>query len=144
MEMIIMAVVKALIGPVADTVTKWHESNNTTAINRLQLENDLKKVMTDAALNAWKSSNDAAWHVFDSFQQSLRASAQVRRVWSIAVYSQLLFILYLEVGVPLLVGLGTIRSWPVGSLDTWALGFLGASLGIAPIIMKAPKPPGTV
>jgi hypothetical protein len=141
MEAIIAAVINAIIGPIADKVLEWHKDDNKTAISREQIIADLKKLAINSATDVWKNSNDNAFKVYDSFQQSLRSSAAIRRVWSIAVYSQLLFIVYLEIGVPLLVRLGLIHSWPVGSLDTWALGFLGASLGIAPVILKSPKPP---
>lgn len=141
MESLIAIVVNALVGPIADKVLEWHKNDNLTSINRQQLETELKKVGIQSATDAYKSGTDAAWRTFDSFHQTLRTSKAVRRVWSIAVYSQLLFVIYLEIGVPALVGLGIIDSWKVGSLDTWALGFLGASLGISPIVMKTPTPP---
>lgn len=141
METIIAAVINAIIGPIADKVLEWHKDDNRTAISREQIMADLKKLSITEATNAWKTGTDAAFRIYDSFQQSLRVSEQIRQVWRVTVYSQLLFVVYLEFGVPLLVRLGAIHSWPVGSLDTWALGFLGASLGISPIIMKAPKLP---
>lgn len=141
MEMIIGAVINAIVGPIADKVLEWHKDDNRTSISREQITADLKKEAFRAATESYKSGSDAAWRMFDSFQQSLRTSEEIRRVWRIAVYSQLLFVVYLEVGVPGLVQLGVIEKWPVGSLDTWALGFLGASLGVAPVILKAPKPP---
>lgn len=142
MEMIIMAIVKALVGPVANVFLEAYKDKNATTISKAEIEARLKTVMTNAALEAYKSGNDAAYKMFDSFQQSLRASAEIRKVWKLAVLSQLFFVVFLEMGVPLLVQLGYIVSWKVGSLDTWALGFLGASLGVSPIILKPPKPPG--
>jgi hypothetical protein len=141
MEAIIGVIINALIGPVAEKVLEWHKDDNKTAVSKEQLAAELKKVMTLAATDAYKSGMDNAFKIYDSFQQSLRASEDIRRVWKLAVYSQLFFIVFLELGVPALVMAGIIDSWRVGTLDTWALGFLGASLGIAPIIMKSPKPP---
>lgn len=142
MEMLITAIVNAMIGPVANAVTSWHKTDVDASISRQQIEADLRKIMTNAALEAYRSGTDAAFKMFDSFQQSLRVSDEIRRVWKVAVYSQLAFIVFLEMGVPALVQMGYITSWKVGSLDTWALGFLGASLGISPIVLKPPKAPG--
>lgn len=136
-----MAIVKAMIGPIADTVLAWHKDDNATAISKEELMVRLKTVMLQSATDAWKQGSDDAFKIFDSFQQSLRANAEIRRVWKIAVLSQLLFVCFLEFVVPGLVQAGIITSWKVGSLDTWALGFLGASLGVSPLILKPPKPP---
>lgn len=138
-----MAIIKAVIGPVADTILEAYKDKNATMISKAEIEARIKTVMTNAALAAYKSGMDNAFKMFDSFQQSLRANAEIRRVWKIAVYSQLFFVVYLEMGVPALVKAGVITSWHVGSLDVWALGFLGASLGISPLVLKPPKLPGT-
>jgi hypothetical protein len=141
METIIAAVINAIIGPIADKVLEWHKDDNKTAISKDQIMADLRKLAFDKATDAYKSGTDAAFKMFDSFHQSLRASREIRFVWKLAVLSQLIFVVYLEMGVPALVQLGYIVSWKVGSLDVWAIGFLGASLGVAPIVLKPPRPP---
>lgn len=140
METIIAAVIQAIIGPIADKVLEWHKDDNRTALSKEQITAELKKVAYQSATDWVRSSNDAVVKTFDSFQHTLQVSKTAARVWAFFLCSQIVFLIWLEMGVPALYKLGLISNWPVGTLDAWAMSAILACLGLGPLAIKASTP----
>ncbi len=140
MEAIIMAIVRAMIGPLADTGLKAYQAHINGEISHEQLQEKLKEISLGAATQWWASANDATVKTFDSFQTTLRTTKMAQIIWAYFMASQITFIIWLEIGIPFIAYMWEIKYPGVGNLDQWAMGAVLACLGLGPLVLKHSQP----
>lgn len=106
-------------------------------ITREEFDAEVKTAITGAFSSIEKSHADSLASTFGAFQETMRASLLVKVVWAIVTLSQLVVLLWHQVGIPAFVFF-VGRPWPSsGTTVEWAYLLLGACLGMAPLVLRA-------
>ncbi|RZN01679.1 hypothetical protein CWO91_32995 [Bradyrhizobium genosp. SA-3] len=64
----------------------------------------------------------------------------MQKVWGFAIISQLLVLLWHQVGIPAIVALGVITRYPSsGTTVEWAYLLVGALMGLGPMVRAGPR-----
>lgn len=125
--------IEKLLGPFTD-IFKQYLSNQITREelkNRLQIE--LVKSSKEVEVEHAKAITDT----YSSFMTTAAKSPLMQRVWAIVVLSQLLVLLFHQVGIPFIVYV-TGRGYPSsGTTVEWAYLLLGFCLGAGPLILRS-------
>jgi len=116
-------------------------------------EAQLKEQLLAALLGAMKDIEiahaDALAKTYASFMDAVEKSKLMQAVWASVVISQLLVLLWHQVGIPALVAYerSSAHAWSYPSSGTtveWAYLLLGACLGMGPVVLRSGPSAGNI
>lgn len=101
---------------------------------------ELRAQMVVAAIAAAKdieaSHADALAKTYASFMDALKTSKLLQAVWASVTISQLLVLLWHQVGIPALVYFGHGPYPSSGGTVEWAYALLGGCVGFGPLVLR--------
>lgn len=131
--------INALAGPVVDIVKAYLDKTITEA----QLAEKLKEAALAAFAEVEKQHLDSITKTYTTFIQAMAANPTMVRAWAVALYSQLLVLIWHQVGIPAVVALGLVDKYPSSGVTvTWAYAIVALCLG-APAISSSIGPAAT-
>lgn len=135
---IIMALVPILTGSLADAFKAYEQKQITLA----ELNAKVQQSLISAFAEVQKSQSAALAATFASFMDGAKNSALMRAVWAAVVLSELVVLLWHQLGIPAVVYL-TGHGYPgSGTTVEWAYLLIAACLGLGPVVLN--KGPGKV
>jgi hypothetical protein len=131
------AIIKMLIGD----ITKLGEQYINKELSKEEFESRVKIAATESYEKVETAWAEAAPEIYESFMARVERSWIVRAVWAATSISQLLVILWHQVGIPAYVHL-TGNAYPSsGGTFEYAYLLLAACIGVGPIVMKGKAKP---
>lgn len=132
---IIKAFADSALGKISDAFIAYQNKQ----ISQAQLEAQVKEAMIAAFAEVEKAMYEAMAKTFDSFMKQLPKSRLMKAVWASVAISQLLVLLWHQVGIPVLCyNVGTKACFPSsGSTVEWAYLLLGGCIGLGPMVLKS-------
>lgn len=135
---IIMALVPILTGSLADAFKAYEQKQITLA----ELNAKVQQSLISAFAEVQKSQSAALAATFASFMDGAKNSALMRGVWAAVVLSELVVLLWHQLGIPAVVYF-TGHGYPgSGTTVEWAYLLIAACLGLGPVVLN--KGPGKV
>lgn len=129
---IITSIAPLLIGKLADAFKAYEQKQISIA----ELNARVSQALMECFSEVMKSESDALAKTFASFGEVMKNSRLVRIVWAIVVLSQLMVLLWLQVGISTLVYLFG-GSWPsAGATGDWAYLLIAGLLGLGPVVLN--------
>lgn len=126
-------VVGALRPKLGDLIDQFE----TRQITREQLDARLDEAALEAFTEVEVKHADVLGKTYAEFMQAAQRSLMMRVVWASVTFSQLLVLLWHQVGISALVYFGG-RSWPSsGSTVEWAYLLVAFCLGAGPIVLRS-------
>ncbi len=135
------SIASAIAGPLVNALIAPFVTIFTAYINKQITIEQLRAQMTEALLTAFaeveKSHADALAKTYDSFMQAASKNATMTRVWAAVTLSQLVVLLWHQMGIPAIVALGLVEKYPSsgGTVD-WAYALVGACVGFGPLVLR--------
>lgn len=134
------AIASAIAGPLIDRLvspfTDLFKSYLNKEISADQLRSEMVKAMLAAFAQVETAEADALAKTYASFMQAATQSLLLQVVWASVTISQLLVLLWHQVGIPALV-YWTGEHYPSsGSTVEWAYALIAACLGLGPIALR--------
>ncbi len=122
-----------IIGPFTDLFKAYINKQ----ITEIELREKLSEIMVGAFADIEKAHAEALTKTYATFMASLDKSAILKWVWASTTISQLLVLLWHQVGIPAIVAVGLIDRYPSsgGTVD-WAYALLGACVGLGPLVLR--------
>jgi hypothetical protein len=117
-------------------ITGVFESYFKKQVSMEELRSQVLQSMLDTFAEVEKSHADALAKTFESFQQTLRTSPELRRMYAAVVYSQLFVLFWSQWVVPMAHWLGYTGAWKAGTSAEWAYLLIGGLCGAAPMLLR--------
>lgn len=135
---IITTLAPLLIGKLADAFTAYENKQITLA----ELNAKVQQALIEGFAEVQKSQSAALAQTFASFMDAAKNSKLMRIVWATVTLSQLLVLLWHQVGIPAFVRY-TGETYPgSGTTVEWAYILVAACVGFGPVVLN--KGPGKV
>ncbi len=130
---VLSALLDKILGPTEDIFKAYINKE----ISKDQLREKLSETLVTSFADVEKSHADTLAKTYQTFMTSLDKSALLQWVWASTTISQLLVLLWHQVGIPAIVAVGLIDHYPSsGSTVEWAYALLGACLGLGPMVLR--------
>lgn len=135
-------IVGSMIGPIVDKIIGPFTDLFKSYLNKQITIEELRAKMTATMLESFtaveKSHSETLASTYKDFQESLRSSLLVKVVWASVTISQLLVLLWHQVGISTLCYfVGNKACWPSsGETVVWAYALVGASVGLGPLVLR--------
>lgn len=84
-----------------------------------------------------KAHADSLSKTYESFQQTLRSSPEMVRMFKVVIYSQTFVLFWSQWVVPMAHWLGYTGAWRAGTTAEWAYLLIGGLCGAAPMLLRA-------
>lgn len=130
-----------VMGPIVDAVTKMYAANINKQISIEEFRTRVKLAVEDSFKEVAKSDNEAITKTYAAFMEAATKSRLMQVVWALVTVSQLLVLLWHQIGIPALVYLTGTHYPSSGSLVDWAYGLLGFCIGAGPLVLKVNRTP---
>jgi hypothetical protein len=131
------AIGSKFVGDLIDRGAGLFELYLKKEISREELANKLQQLTVTSFTEIEVSHAKALSETFATFMQAAEKSLLLKVVWASAAISQLLVLLWHQAGIPALIALGYVSSYPSsGSTVEWAYALLAACLGFGPAILR--------
>lgn len=134
----------SLISGVLDKFVAAFTAYENKQISIEQLKDQLYASMLDAIKDVEIAQADALTKTYASFMDTMKTSALMQRVWACAAISQLVVLVYHQLGIPAIVMFVRYYSenahWNYPSSGTtveWAYVLLGSLMGMAPMCLNS-------
>jgi hypothetical protein len=130
---ILSTLLDRIIGPFTDCYKAYLNKQ----ITEIELREKLSEILITSMAETEKSHADTLAQTYQTFMASLDKSTILKTVWAATAISQLLVLLWHQVGIPAIVAVGLISHYPSsGSTVEWAYALLGACLGLGPLVLR--------
>ncbi len=135
------AVLAALAGPLADgllgRVITLVQNYQNKQLTEAQLRAELEKALVSAAAEVEKEHADTLARSYGAFLATTRHSPLLQSAFAAVIYSQLVVLLWHQLGIPAYVALAG-RAYPSsGTTVEWAYLLLAACLGLGSVVLRA-------
>lgn len=130
---IITAVANSALGKMAEAFTAYQNKQ----ISLAELESRVKQAQVEAFAEIEKAAYDAIAKTYDSFMKTLAQSRLMQAVWAAVTLSQLLVLLWHQLGIPAVVYFTGERYPSSGTTTEWAYLLLAACVGAAPVLLRS-------
>lgn len=130
-------VLKTVTGLIIDKGADLFGQYLNKQITREQLQAELGKTLVEAFAEVEKTHADALAKTFESFQQTLRTSPELARMFKVVIYSQTFVLFWSQWVVPMAKWLGYGGTWSAGTTAEWAYLLIGGLCGAAPMLLRA-------
>lgn len=143
-------IMAALGGTIVDKMFGSITSLAEKYINKQITEAELKAALQTTLVNAFRdievSHADALAKTYESFQQTLRTSTLMQAVWAAAAVSQLIVLVWHQMGIPALCYfVGNPACYPSsGATVNWSYLLLAALMGMGPVVLRDGPGAGTI
>lgn len=132
---ILSMVFSALSGPILDKLIAPLTHIFDQFINKQITEAQLREQMTVVLAGAFKEIEVAHAEMltamYQSFMGAVVQSKIMQRTWAFVTISQGIMLLWFQFGIPLIVALGLVKSWPsAGTTADWAYLLVGGLCGL--------------
>jgi hypothetical protein len=122
-----------IIGPFVDCFKAYEQKQ----ISEAELRAKVSEILINSFGDVEKTHAQELSKTYATFMASLDKSLLLRVVWASTTISQLLVLLWHQVGIPAIVAVGIIDHYPSsGSTVEWAYALLGACLGLGPLVLR--------
>lgn len=101
-----------------------------------ELKAQVHQAMLDTFAEVEKAHADALAKTFESFQQTLRSSPELVRMFKVVIYSQTFVLFWSQWVVPMAHWLGYQGAWRAGTTAEWAYLLIGGLCGAAPMLLR--------
>ena len=126
------------VGSLVDRISGIAEAYIKKEISEAEFRAQTNQAVVGAFAEVEKAWADAATKQYAEFQQTLRSSPVVQRAFVAVIVTQLIVLLWYQVGVPALVYLAG-RPWPsAGATVEWAYLLLALCLGGGAYVFREP------
>lgn len=104
-------------------------------------EEELRVKLNEAVLRTFSeievSHAETLAKTYDSFMKAMSKSPLMKVVWASVTISQLLVLLWHQVGIPFIVFMKWSQSYPSsGSTVEWAYALVAACVGLGPVVLR--------
>lgn len=123
----------ALIPKVLDAFVSY----NNKQISLAELQTRLSQSLLDCFAEVNKAQADALAKTYASFMGAVQTSRLMQAVWASVVVSQLLVLLWHQIGIPALVYFAAARYPSSGTTVDWAYLLLAFCLGAGPVVLNS-------
>ena len=128
---------------------KAFEAYNNKQISMEELKVRLQTSMVEATKTVEVAHADALAKTYASFMGAVSQSKLMQCVWASVTISQLLVLIWHQMGIPFFVMLmrQTVPNWTYpgsGSTVEWAYLLLGACIGAGPLVLRAGPGAGNI
>ena len=137
-------IASVIAGPLVDTLigkgTELFKAYLNKQISVEELRTALIKVVVEAFADIEKSHAEALTKTYESFQQTLRTSPELVRMFKVVVYSQTFVLLWHQWFIPFYLYFFAppgARYPSSGTTAEWAYLLLGGLCGLAPMVLRA-------
>jgi hypothetical protein len=137
-------IVKAIAGSLFDTAANIFKAYQAREISREQALADLSKALVAAFAEVEKAHAEALAKTYESFQQTLRGSPELIRMFKVVIYSQTFVLFWSQWVVPMALWLGYDGAWRAGTTAEWAYLLIGGLCGAAPMLLRAGPGAGNI
>lgn len=128
---------QALLPKLVPSIMNLADKYLNKEITKAEFEAELSSTIVGSVENMHVADTKALASTFDSFMTTMKASPMMRFIWGVVVLSQLGVLLWHQVGIPAIVAMGVVRSYPPsGSTVEWAYLLLAFCLGAGPAIFR--------
>jgi hypothetical protein len=137
-SVILKSVIGALTGNLLDKVEGIFDSYFKKEISKEELRTKLSEALLKSATEIEVSHSETLAKTYDSFMKAMEKSPLIQRVWAATAVSQLVVLVWHQMGIPLLCFfIGNKACFPSsGSTVEWAYLLLGGLLGMAPLVLR--------
>ncbi len=133
-----------LTGPIVDAIMTVIGKYLQAGVDKEKIKADVKLAVLNAFKEVAKSDNEALTKTYAAFMDAATKSVLMQRVWACVCISQLVVLLWHQLGIPAFV-LATGIPYPSsGSLVEWAYALLGFCIGAGPLVLKSQRKLPTV
>jgi hypothetical protein len=134
---IFSAVGAQIIDSLLGKITGLFEAYFKKQVSMEELRTGLARAMLETFAEVEKAHADLIAKTFESFQQTLRQSVLMQRMWAWVVATQLAVLLWHQVGIPAFVHI-TGDGYPSsGSTVEWAYALIGFLFGAGAMMLRA-------
>lgn len=134
------AIFSAIGGQFVDSllgkVTGVFEKHFQKQISMEELRTQLLQAMLETVAEIEKAHADALAKTYASFMQVMAQSRLMQAVWGAVVISQLVVLVWHQVGIPALVYLTGDKYPASGSTVEWAYLLIAGCLGMGPVVLR--------
>jgi hypothetical protein len=137
-SLILKSVIGSLTGTLLDKVTGIFDSYFKKEITKAELQEKLSEALLKSATEIEVSHSETLAATYNSFMKTMSSSRIIQWVWAATAVSQLIVLVWHQMGIPLLCYFaGNARCFPSsGSTVEWAYLLLGGLLGMAPLVLR--------
>ena len=130
---VLSALLDKFIAPAEDI---WKAYINKQ-ITQDQLREKLSEILVTSFADIEKSHADALTKTYATFMASADKSPLLQAVWASVTISQLLVLVWHQVGIPAIIASGLVTHYPSsGSTVEWAYALIAACLGLGPVVLR--------
>lgn len=133
---IIGGVAGSLVDSLLGKITGVFEAYFKKQISIEELRTQVTKALLDTVAEVEKSHAESISKTYESFQVTMRQSPLIQRIWAWVVCTQLVVLLWHQMGIPAVVyftGAGYPSS---GSTVEWAYALIGFMFGAGAILLR--------
>lgn len=139
----------ALSGPILDRLLKpltdIFQAYFNRQITEAQLREQLAAAMIAGLRDIEVSHADALAKTYASFMDTLKTSRMMQAVWSTVTLSQLIVLVWHQMGIPAIVALGIVTKYPSsGTTVEWSYLLLAFMVGAGPVVLRAGPGAGNI
>lgn len=125
-----------IVGTILDKVEGAFKAYINKEITREQLAAEIQKAMLETFAEVEKAHADALAKTYQSFMGAVVKSRLMQVVWASVTLSQLLVLLWHQVGIPAYVHFTGLDYPSSGSTVEWAYALVGAAIGLGPLVLR--------
>jgi len=127
----------SIVNGVLDKALSAFIAYNNKQISLEELRTQLYKAMLETFKEIEVAHADALAKTYDSFMKAVVQSRMMQAVWATVTISQLMVLLWVQIGVPALVYF-TKTEWPSsGKTSDWAYLLVAACVGMGPVVLRS-------
>jgi hypothetical protein len=138
-----------LAGPIMDRLLKpltdIFQMYFNKQITEAQLKEQLQAAMVSCLRDIEVSHADALAKTYASFMDTVKTSRMMQAVWSTVTLSQLIVLVWHQMGIPAIIALGVVAKYPSsGTTVEWAYLLLAFMVGAGPVVLRAGPGAGNI
>ncbi len=136
----------ALVDKILGRITGVFEAYFKKQISLEELRAKMIEAVLQSVTEIEESHSDSISKTYESFQQTLRQSKEMQRIWAWVVISQLIVLLWHQMGIPALCYLtGTKACYPSsGSTVEWAYALIAFMFGAGAVLLRSGPGAGSI
>lgn len=128
----------SIINGVLDKFLDAFKAYENKQISMEELRTRLYEAVLESVKAIELAQADALAKTYQAFIGALAQNQFMQKVWGFAIISQLLVLLWHQLGIPAIVALGLIARYPSsGTTVEWAYLLVGALMGLGPMVLRA-------
>lgn len=130
-------VLGTLLDKIIAPFTECFKAYEQKQISEAELRAKVSEILINSFASVEQTHAQELTKTYTAFLASMDKSALLRVVWASTTISQLLVLLWHQVGIPAIVAAGLIDRYPSsGSTVEWSYALLGACLGLGPLVLR--------